>query len=87
MLSAIASGGVTAGFLLDFDAATQLLVANIGSQIGDYRETGRTREAADDFATFAVAGVEGAIVLCRAQRSIEPFDRVARQLQAMVASA
>jgi hypothetical protein len=39
--------GVTAGFLLDFDAATQLLTANIGTQVGDYRETGRTREATD----------------------------------------
>ena len=39
--------GTMAGFLLDFDAATQLLTANIGSQIADYRETGRTREAAD----------------------------------------
>jgi hypothetical protein len=39
--------GTAAGFLLDFDAATQLLTANIGSQIADYRETGRTREATD----------------------------------------
>ncbi len=39
--------GVTTGFLFDFDAATQFLVANIGTQIGDYRETGRTREATD----------------------------------------
>jgi hypothetical protein len=39
--------GTTAGFLLDFDSATQLLTANIGSQIADYRETGRTREASD----------------------------------------
>jgi hypothetical protein len=39
--------GITAGFLLDFDAATQLLTANIGAQVADYRETGRTREATD----------------------------------------
>ena len=44
---------------------------------------GRTREAAEGFATLAVAGVEGAIVLCRAQRDIAPFDRVARQLLAL----
>ena len=39
--------GTPTGFLLDFDAATQLLTSNIGSQVGDYRETGRTREASD----------------------------------------
>lgn len=39
--------GTTAGFLLDFDAATELLTANIGTQVADYRETSRTREASD----------------------------------------
>lgn len=39
--------GTTAGMLLDFDSATLLLTSNIGAQIGNYRETGRTREASD----------------------------------------
>jgi hypothetical protein len=54
--------GTTAGFLLDFDTATQLLIANIGTQIGDYRETGRTREASDRLRityTGNVLGVPG----------------------------
>ena len=68
------------------DAAAAVFDSWIARLSQAMQAQGRTREAADDFATFAVAGVEGAIVLCRAQRSIEPFDRVARQLQAMVAS-
>jgi hypothetical protein len=39
--------GTTAGLLLDFDSATLLLTSNIGTQVADYRETGRTREADD----------------------------------------
>lgn len=39
--------GTTAGILLDFDSATLLLTTNIGTQVGNYRETGRTREASD----------------------------------------
>jgi hypothetical protein len=39
--------GTTAGLLLDFDSATLLLTSNIGTQVADYRETGRTREASD----------------------------------------
>jgi hypothetical protein len=39
--------GTTAGLLFDFDSATLLLTSNIGTQIADYRETGRTREAQD----------------------------------------
>ena len=69
------------------DAAAAVFDSWIARLSQAMQARGRTREAADDFATFAVAGVEGAIVLCRAQRSIEPFDRVARQLQAMVANA
>jgi len=37
-------------------------------------------------ATLIIASVEGAIVLCRAARSIEPFDRVTRELETMVTS-
>ncbi len=33
------------------------------------------------FATLVVASAEGAIAMCRAQRSIEPLDRVAQQLE------
>ena len=42
---------------------------------------GHEKESAADIATFIVASVEGAIVLCRAQRNVAPFDRVTRILE------
>ncbi|KAF1710063.1 TetR family transcriptional regulator [Pseudoxanthomonas kalamensis DSM 18571] len=45
---------------------------------------GHSRKISCDFATLIVASVEGAIVLCRAQRSIDPFDRVSRRLEEIV---
>lgn len=41
-------------------------------------------DAATDLATLVMASLEGAVVLCRAERSIEPFDRIARQIEAIV---
>jgi AcrR family transcriptional regulator len=48
---------------------------------------GCERTAAGELATLIVASVEGAIVLCRARRSIVAFDRVARQLEGLVHAA
>jgi AcrR family transcriptional regulator len=48
---------------------------------------GCKRSAAAELATLIIASVEGAIVLCRARRSIEPFDRVAKPLEMLVRSA
>lgn len=63
-----------------FDDWESRLVASLESQ-------GRDRESASRLATLVVAGMEGAIVLCRARRSIVPFDRVAAQLEALVSPA
>ena len=41
---------------------------------------------APQLATLVIAGVEGAVALSRAARDIAPFDRVAAQLQALVAA-
>jgi TetR/AcrR family transcriptional repressor of lmrAB and yxaGH operons len=43
-------------------------------------EAGIAGDAASRFATIAVASAEGAVVLARAERSIEPFDVVADNL-------
>ena len=42
---------------------------------------------AAQLAILIIASMEGTIVLCRAQRSITPFDRVAAQLTRLVAEA
>jgi len=45
---------------------------------------GLTPTDADRFAATLVASSEGAVVLARAEQSLEPFDLVAEQLQAQV---
>lgn len=42
---------------------------------------------APEIAALVVAAVEGAIAMCRAQRDTQPLDRVARQLEAVLAGA
>jgi AcrR family transcriptional regulator len=51
------------------------------------RDYGATRKDADQVATLIVAAVEGTVAVCRAARSIEPFDRVAIQLERAIAAA
>lgn len=46
---------------------------------------GRDPASSVELATLIVASVEGAVVLCRAQRSIVPFDRVAAKLEQLIA--
>jgi AcrR family transcriptional regulator len=43
-------------------------------------EGGLTRRRAVDLATLAIAATEGAVALCRAERSLTPLDVVGRQL-------
>ena len=49
------------------------------------RRHGRTAAEAKDLATFVVASIEGAIVLCRSQRSDRPLRIVATQIAAILA--
>ncbi len=44
------------------------------------------KDEAADLATLVIASLEGAVVLCRAEQSIEPFDRIARQIESLVGS-
>jgi len=44
------------------------------------RDHGATDSDANRIATLIVAAVEGTVAMCRAQRSIEPLDRVAVEL-------
>jgi TetR/AcrR family transcriptional repressor of lmrAB and yxaGH operons len=49
------------------------------------RAEGRDPESAESLALTAVAALEGALILCRARRSVEPLGAVATQLQALLA--
>lgn len=48
------------------------------------RDNGADAAAAEQLATLVVAAVEGAVVLCRAQCSTQPLDRVAAQLDNLI---
>jgi len=52
-----------------------------------FRRRGATPARARSLATLTVAAVEGAIVLSRAQRSSAPLERVADELESIVADA
>jgi AcrR family transcriptional regulator len=45
--------------------------------------TGLTEREAESMATTALASVEGALILCRAEAGLEPLDRVNVELRAM----
>lgn len=47
-------------------------------------EQGRDQAAASGISTLVISAVEGAIALCRAHRSIDPFDRVEQQLSKLL---
>jgi len=47
-------------------------------------EGGLPAQQAPDIAALLISASEGAVALARAERSFEPFDRTARQLQALV---
>ena len=53
-----------------------------GHLAGLLTEAGVDPAAAADFATLLIAASEGAVIMSRAQRSREPFDRVSRLLSA-----
>jgi TetR/AcrR family transcriptional regulator, lmrAB and yxaGH operons repressor len=52
-----------------------------------FARRGLAPERARSLATLAIAAIEGAIVLARAERSNEPLERVADELGALVAGA
>lgn len=56
----------------------------VGILAGALREHGADPENATGTATLIVAAVEGAVAMCRAERSTDPLDRVGAQLQRLV---
>ncbi|MFD0343451.1 TetR family transcriptional regulator C-terminal domain-containing protein [Streptomyces sp. NPDC127117] len=63
-----------------FDQWEDLLVASLKAH-------GVEPDRAAQVATLVVAAVEGTVAMCRAKRSTEPLDRVARQLEAVLVDA
>ncbi|MEU0806890.1 TetR/AcrR family transcriptional regulator [Streptomyces sp. NPDC005970] len=63
-----------------FDSWEQLLAEAL-------RKHGAAPDQATGLAALIVASVEGAIAMCRAKRSMQPLDRVAQQLEALIISA
>jgi AcrR family transcriptional regulator len=54
---------------------------------GSLRDHGVEQARAAQLATLVVAAAEGAVAMCRAQRSAEPLDHVATELTAMITAA
>ncbi|HEX8871062.1 MAG TPA: TetR/AcrR family transcriptional regulator [Lentzea sp.] len=54
---------------------------------GALEEHGVAPQRAAQLATLVIGATEGAVVMCRAQRSVEPLDDVAKELTALLASA
>jgi hypothetical protein len=52
-----------------------------------FAQRGVPRARARSLATLSIAAIEGAIVLARAQRSSAPLERVAGELETIVAGA
>jgi AcrR family transcriptional regulator len=63
-----------------FAAWTQLLADALAKH-------GPTKKRAVSMATLAIAAIEGAIVLARAQRSTAPLERVAAELEELIGAA
>lgn len=51
-----------------------------------FADAGMAKQRAAELAEFAIAAAEGAIVISRARRSIEPFDRARAELTALLRS-
>jgi AcrR family transcriptional regulator len=89
-----AAGCAVAGVTIDVPASDDelLVVAReafhswsslLAEQLVD---VGVAQDRASGIAVIAVASVEGALILCRAERGCAPLDAVAEQLQMLVAS-
>jgi TetR/AcrR family transcriptional repressor of lmrAB and yxaGH operons len=63
-----------------FDRAGGLFAASLDNLAHLLADVGLDHQSAADLATFLVAGAEGAVVLARAQRSLQPFETVAKRL-------
>ncbi|WP_086660959.1 TetR/AcrR family transcriptional regulator [Lentzea kentuckyensis] len=57
-----------------------------GQLANSLEEHGVAKDRAMSLAQLVVAAAEGAVAMCRAQRSVEPLDNVAEELTALIAA-
>ena len=55
--------------------------------VDSMRQHGADEKQAEQVATLIIAAIEGSIAMCRAERSVRPFDHIASQLEALVSTA
>lgn len=65
-------------------AAAEVFEEWEGLLAASLREHGAEPGQAAQVATLIVAAVEGTVAMCRAKRSVEPLDRTAEQLRALI---
>ena len=68
------------------EAAAAAFIAWEEALAGALEESGAEPDRAGSLATLIVAAIEGAIVQCRALRSLDPLDRVERELATGIAA-
>ena len=49
-------------------------------------QTGLSADESEDLAVMAIASIEGALIMCQAQKSTDPLDRVRRVLTSQIAT-
>jgi TetR/AcrR family transcriptional repressor of lmrAB and yxaGH operons len=88
-----AAGCVVAGVAVDTDATADAVMAVVRSAFRSwvdllaeqFTSAGVPRERAESLALATLAGMEGALILCRAERDVAPLDAVAGQLARLLA--
>jgi AcrR family transcriptional regulator len=89
-----AAGCAVAGVTIDIPASDDELLDDAREAFHSWaallaeqlEAAGVVKESAQGIATIAVASVEGALILCRAERGGAPLDAIARQLSLLVES-
>jgi AcrR family transcriptional regulator len=68
-------------------AAAEVFTGWESQLAGSLREHGVDPDGAEQLATLVVAATEGAVAMCRAQRSTRPLDRVSVSLESLLTTA
>jgi TetR/AcrR family transcriptional regulator, lmrAB and yxaGH operons repressor len=88
-----AAGCVVAGVAVDTDAAADAVMSVVrsafrswvGLLVEQFQAAGVAADRAEALAVATLAGMEGALILCRAERDVAPLDAVAGQLARLLA--